>query len=248
VVMNKPNRVSRAEPSSWITANAAVAKLVGWGANSEGFDGFYVWEDLELRQGAATDKREIHNVIMKLVGATEDPELPTMTAAELVENDAAIARWNQMLRDSHRYMKDLAAEIAKGSEGELEFRGEWHIDGALIKLCYTSVESWVKKKYGRSLTGALASNLPSPPKVSASVKPWLIIDPSDPTPIQPWYTPARYFARQFVREEPTLLTKRGELVERVAKAFRAVGIKKRGGIKYLDPGTIRKALVKVRLG
>jgi hypothetical protein len=37
-------------------------------------------------------------------------------------------------------------------------------------------------------------------------------------------------------------------VERVAKAFRAVGIKKRGGIKYLDPGTIRKALVKVHLG
>jgi hypothetical protein len=247
--MKNPNYAGRSDSRDWITASEAVGKMVGWTESMKEYDGIYLWDDLQLLEGEAIGKRQLHDVLVRLVGEkSNNPELPIMTAAELVENDAAIARWNQMLRDSHRYMKDIAAEIAKGSEGDLKFSGEWHIDGALIKLCYASVESWVIKKYGRSLTGALASNLPSPPKVSATVKPWLIMDPSDPAPIQPWYTPARYFARQFVREEPTLLTKRDALVERVAKALRAVGIKKRGGIKDLEPGTIKKALVNVRLG
>ena len=70
---------------------------------------------------------------------------------------------------------------------------------------------------------------------------WLIVNPKDPQPEQPWYTPARYFARALVKEDVTLLTKRNLLASKVAKSLDRVGIKKRGGVKSFDPNTIKKA-------
>lgn len=79
-------------------------------------------------------------------------------------------------------------------------------------------------------------------------KPWLIADPSDPTPEQSWYTPARYFARQQVKSDPTLLLKRSVLAQKVGGMLTAAGIKKRGGRKPLDANTVLKAFVNVSLG
>ncbi len=84
--------------------------------------------------------------------------------------------------------------------------------------------------------------------LSENIKPWLKPDPRDPQPEQPWYTPARYFARQLVNEDSTLLTKRDILTPKVVQHLTKVGIKKRGGIKPFDPGTIKKALTNVILG
>lgn len=78
-------------------------------------------------------------------------------------------------------------------------------------------------------------------------KPWEIINPSDPTPEQPWYTPARYFARQLIVENSTLLLKRNLLAEKVSNSLYAAGIFGRKKNKKLDGGTVLKAFNNVLL-
>ena len=79
-------------------------------------------------------------------------------------------------------------------------------------------------------------------------KRWLIHNPDDPKPEQSWYTPARYFARQLVEEDPTLLIKRDVLASKVSSSLKNAGIKKRGGKKPLDPATVKKAFSNVNFG
>lgn len=81
-----------------------------------------------------------------------------------------------------------------------------------------------------------------------ALKPWLVVDPRDPVAKLNWYIPARYFARQLVIEDSTLLTKRVLLANKVAKSLDKVGIKKRGGIKPFDRATVLKAFSNVDLG
>lgn len=69
--------------------------------------------------------------------------------------------------------------------------------------------------------------------------------PGDPLPAQPWYTPARYYARQLVLEYPTLISKRVELSKKVAEILEEKKIFKRGGIKPLREETILKAFTNV---
>lgn len=81
--------------------------------------------------------------------------------------------------------------------------------------------------------------------------PWLVKDPRDKEPegFQGWYTPARFFAREAVRLDPSLLTNRDKLAKNVVKSLTAAGIFKRGNAKKpLDPATVKKAFVNVNLG
>lgn len=80
------------------------------------------------------------------------------------------------------------------------------------------------------------------------LKPWLIADPNDPQPKQSWYIPARYFARQLVKDDSTLLTKRNKLAVKVVQSLSNAGIKKRGGVNPFDASTVLKALIRVYLG
>lgn len=79
-------------------------------------------------------------------------------------------------------------------------------------------------------------------------KPWLIPDSRDPKPKYPWYVAARYFARQLVLEDSSLLLKREILAAKVTKLLHKVNIKKRGGIKSFNPATVKKAFANVILG
>ena len=79
-------------------------------------------------------------------------------------------------------------------------------------------------------------------------KPWMAIDRSDPKAEQPWYTPARYFARQLVIADSTLLLKRLVLADKVKNSLSGVGIYKRGGKKPHDAVTVLKAFANVKLG
>ena len=73
-------------------------------------------------------------------------------------------------------------------------------------------------------------------------KPWLTHKTDDPPPHQPWYTPARYFAREFVRKEtPTLINKRNLLSKKVAAALSNAGISGRSKIHPIQQSTILKA-------
>ncbi len=77
---------------------------------------------------------------------------------------------------------------------------------------------------------------------------WLSKDKRDPAPDQLWYTPARYFARQLIIDDPTLLTKRNLLASKVAHSLKTAGIFKRGGTKALSATTVVKAFSNVHLG
>ena len=79
-------------------------------------------------------------------------------------------------------------------------------------------------------------------------KRWFIHNPDDPKPEQSWYTPARYFARQLVEEDPTLLVKRDRLASKVAASLKNIRVFKRGGKLSLDPVTVKKAFSNVNLG
>jgi hypothetical protein len=83
---------------------------------------------------------------------------------------------------------------------------------------------------------------------SKNEMPWLNIDSRDPTPGMDWYTPARYFARQLVIEDSTLLLKRLLLAQKVADSLKATGFLKRGNKKALNKSTVLKAFVNVTLG
>lgn len=75
---------------------------------------------------------------------------------------------------------------------------------------------------------------------ASPTEPWLIKD-DDPIPKHHWYTPARYFARQCVNNNPTLAGNRPQLANEVAKLLEQNGIYKRGGEKPLNPTTILKS-------
>lgn len=83
--------------------------------------------------------------------------------------------------------------------------------------------------------------LPKVQTAIVAINPWEIADPRDPAPEQPWFTPARYFARQLVRVNSTLLTKRNLLAEKTSQSLANVAIYKRGGKKKLSSSTILKA-------
>jgi hypothetical protein len=73
------------------------------------------------------------------------------------------------------------------------------------------------------------------------------IDSRDLHRVQNWYTPARYFARQLVKENPTLIAKKDLLAKEVVALLTSNRIFKRGGKLPFDPGTVKKAFVNVIL-
>jgi hypothetical protein len=99
-----------------------------------------------------------------------------------------------------------------------------------------------------SLTENKELKLSLRPQTAQAESPWLVIDPQDPIPVQAWYTPARYFARQLVKDDSTLLLKKLILADMVAKSLAKVGINLRGGKKPFVADTILKAFSNVTLG
>lgn len=101
----------------------------------------------------------------------------------------------------------------------------------------------------RHAVGMLGASVAGPAGKGPTPAPWWLEDARDHKPegFQPWYVPARYFARQLVLNDPTLLAKRDVLVAKVAKSLEGVNINKRGGKKAPSSGTVRKALVKIDL-
>jgi hypothetical protein len=82
-------------------------------------------------------------------------------------------------------------------------------------------------------------------KPNQEIVPWLVIDDSDPPPKLPWYTPARYFARELVKSDSTLLLKKDTLADKVSASMFNVGIKKRGGKEKFNAATVKKAFSQV---
>jgi len=116
-----------------------------------------------------------------------------------------------------------------------------HLD---IHTTHISKASWLKWCENK---GYIERNELAPKsKISQEEKDYLIDNPNDPEPILAWYTPARYFARQLVKEDPTLLTKTSILANKVVQSLNRVGVFKRGGKKPFCAETIKKAFSNVK--
>ncbi len=81
--------------------------------------------------------------------------------------------------------------------------------------------------------------------ISDNLQPWFIKNLRDPNPSLPWYIPARYFARQLVKDDSTLLTKTSLLADKVAQSLAKAGVFKRGGKKLFSPETVKKSFANV---
>ena len=78
-------------------------------------------------------------------------------------------------------------------------------------------------------------------------KPWEVVAKGDPQPEQPWYTAARYFAREIIKDDATLLNKRELLAKKVGELLSKAGYRKRGGKQALGASTIKKSFTNVQL-
>jgi hypothetical protein len=80
-----------------------------------------------------------------------------------------------------------------------------------------------------------------------ALEPWWIQHPEDPEPVSRWYTPARYFARQWIKREPGLLNKRDSLATKVEQDLIDRHIYKRGDKRSPKASSIKNSLSNVNL-
>lgn len=160
--------------------------------------------------------------------------------AEKLSDEAIKAAFDNLINADRfitkaaQYRRDITDELAKK-------------DSALRRnesgqITIISLNLWAHKKYKLRLENMEDS------EHEAQDKPLLIVDPRDPSALVSWYTPARYFARQHVINDPNLIHNRNKLAEKTVESLEAVGIYKRGNKKPLDPSTILKALSNITLG
>lgn len=84
--------------------------------------------------------------------------------------------------------------------------------------------------------------------VNSVDKPWLIQNPIDPIAIFDWYIPARYLARELIKDSPSLLRRRINLAEKVRELLTRYKIYKRGGKIPPQSETILKAFSNINFG
>ena len=157
-----------------------------------------------------------------------------------------IDEYAELIKKAHFYKsevrKELNKEVSQLKIDHIE-KDEGVADLIYIKL--DSLDDWAKR-YGVNII-----DIPKSVSVSAlkpieqlldESKAWLIPDPRDPAPGQPWYIAARYFARECIREQPNLSNNRNLLAIKIEKKLKENGVYKRGGKKTPSIGTILKAL------
>lgn len=173
--------------------------------------------------------------------------------------DAKSAAIDTLIFRAAAYSRSIRKELRKRDSSALELDPEFTGEHREISITLDSLDQWARQKHGVSVleqpeTTPLADVPIIPPILEIknegrpNEKPWLIADPRDPIADQPWYTPARYYAREEVRADTTLLNKRDSLVSKVAQSLTRGGFLKRGRKKSLTASTIKKAMVNVVLG
>ena len=171
-------------------------------------------------------------------------QAPTAQIVELKAQKEAAERKIKLANDCRCAIDDelLKREPALLIDPRLSSKGEIHIT-------LESLRNWadsngtiarVRLQLGFGDTSAPDKNA-GPDRTKA----WWQPAKGDPIPAQPWYTPARYFARELVTAEPYSLNKRDALAKRIVSELYKVQIYKRGGLAKFDPGTVKKALSNV---
>ena len=158
----------------------------------------------------------------------------------------------ELIRRAHFYKSEIRKELDKSNLSQLKIdhidKDEDDVD--IIYITLDSLDDWARKHKIKIIDVPENSSVAiDKQKVQAihGPSPWLIPDPLDGVPEQPWYVPARYFAKQLVKDDPTLLTKRYLLAEKVVRSLIGVGIYKRGGKLPHSPDTVKKSLSNISL-
>lgn len=219
------------------TVNDAIKQLLGVSPSTSN----------DLSDSELADVDTLENLLSCIL---EDAETDYLNAKPHKQTDKEIAanlerlnRAKLLIDNARRYRIDIVDELSNGSKSKLkrDLIAETVSNGFYITI--TSFNKWAFEKYGINLSKNAANAVP----LEHSYEPWNLKDPSDPNPIQPWYTPARYFARQLIKNDLTLDGKRGTLVKKIAEELTRIGICKRGGKKPLSPETIKKSLANIKL-
>ena len=219
------------------------------------------WENFPCRKLNALSEQIKATEISHEVGYDEwrSKALPVLPAGVFVWKDEFEARYYL------RYGTNGTTFLLPGGDGEMSSDEQ----DRRVKLNYAPFVSGIDIKTcvaqgfeSLSREAAIAETLPATQddtgeaaRLTGSVeernvkdiKPWMVADPRDPIAAQPWYTPARYFARQLVEADSTILVKTLLLADKVSHSLAKVGIYKRGGKKPPIADTVLKALSKIDL-
>ncbi len=233
-----------------ISKDEAVQKLLGWQiscTHSDGSSGNLSDEELEAagnRSVSVLDVLEFERTPFENdLFEAKHAQLPE---AVIAEKRKALADFDMKVDKAKRYLCAIDDELSKGDD-----RSALRIDknrqgNAGPYITIHSFNEWART------TPTIGIKPASPLIASADQvqqpacdKPWWLRNPDDPAPKYGWYTPARYFARQLVIEDSTLLTKTALLAEKVVVSLEKVGELKRGGKKPFLASTVKKAFSKM---
>ena len=236
-----------------MSKDEAVQKLLGWQiscTHSDGSSGNLSDEDQEGAGNASVTVLDVFDYERtKFENDLFEAKHAQLPEAVIAEKRKALADFDKTIEKAKGYLRAIDDELSKGDDRSALRVDKNRQGNAGPYITIISFNEWVKKLPDIGIHSASplitsADQIAQP----ASDKPWHIANPADPIPDYYWYTPARYFARQLVIDDSTLLTKRDLLAQKVAQSLAHAGIVKPGSKKPFKASTVRKAFSKVRLG
>jgi hypothetical protein len=169
----------------------------------------------------------------------------------IAEKLAKLDEYKALNKRAHDYKSAIIDELSR-DDPSLRIDKLATTDLKYPFITLLSLKSWAKDVLEISIlddldSSHLRSAAPKSQKnIPSSDYPWWKVHKNDTPPPknQLWFTPARYFARQYIKENPNIAINKEKLAIKVAplmkenKIFHSVN-------KPYDAGTIRKAFVKV---
>jgi len=177
------------------------------------------------------------------VGALAEARLDHPEMQTLENFEAQVTRARNKIKNAYEIRALIEDELLKPASG-LRIDHRLSIPH-LQYISLISLREWAEKcRSIAEIQQQLDRNEEA--KHTANQEPWWVKNIEDPEPKEGWYTPARYFARQLIKDDVGLAKKRDSLATRVAHALAEHKIFKRGGKEKLQASTIRKSFSNVR--
>ena len=166
------------------------------------------------------------------------------------EKEDYVAQYSELMKKAYFYRSEINKELDKGELSILKIVQSASDAKNVLHISLESLDEWAKK-YGINIIEAPQSISVDDIKLKDQVlnenKPWLIPHHDDSDPAEPWYIPARYFARLLVKEFPHLEKRRDLLAEKVVDKLTKHSFLKRGEKKPLQPSTVLKSFSNIKL-
>lgn len=253
------------------TQQEAAAKLLGWMRGCtrvvmlRSDDGGIVEEQLPYINSLEDSLEEM---LSGYRNAASNALIDALNADEPFEEHCdRVEKYDAITRRANTYLRDIDEEISRGESSALRLDPKATAVNGEPCITIASLARWSLEKYGIDIdmiddapltnfsvtstnTSIAATTQKAPDNThgehTVADKPWLTPVEGDPPAEQPWYIPARYFARELIKADTNLLLKREVLAGKVGTTLAKVGIYKRGGKKPIQSSTILKAFVNLK--